>query len=139
MGLMNEERRITEWDFYALCVKIGLVLFIVISLFTMARRGETIAIVILSVIGALALAGLGLGAALLILDRQAQAEQRRFVANLKENMVYLEQQTKVLQSQLAAQGRLDQNLLRQNQMLMRQLPENGDALSWDVEEEQDWA
>jgi len=139
MGLMNEERRITEWGFYALCVKIGLVLFIVISLFTMARRGETIAIVILSVIGALALAGLGLGAALLILDRQAQAEQRRFVANLKENMVYLEQQTKVLQSQLAAQGRLDQNLLRHNQMLIRQLPENGDALSWDVEEEQDWA
>lgn len=137
---MDEERRgMTRWDFYGLALKVGLAMFVLVTLFLMARKGEIQAIVILSVIGALALAGLGFGAALFILDRQAQAEQRRFVANLKENMVYLEQQTKVLQSQLAAQGRLDQNLLRQNQMLIRQLPENGDALSWDVEEEQDWA
>lgn len=137
---MDEERRgMTRWDFYGLALKVGLVMFVLVTLFLMARKGEIQAIVILAVIIALALAGLGFGAALLILDRQAQAEQRRFVANLKENMVYLEQQTKVLQSQLAAQGRLDQNLLRQNQMLIRQLPENGDALSWDVEEEQDWA
>ncbi len=138
---MNEEKQgMTQWGFYALCVKVGLLLFVGVALFLLARRGDVTAIVILSVLGALALLGLGLGAAVVILDRQAAAEQRRFTANARENYLMLEQQAKVQGILLQNQGRASQSLLRQNEQLTRLIPSGGegldvDALTWEVHQD----
>ena len=130
----------TQWAFYGLCVKVGVVLFISISLFLLARQGDAAAIAILAGLGTLVLAGLGFGAALLIIDRQHQAEQRRFTANARENLAFLEQQARVQGLLLQNQGRASQSLLRQNEQLTRLIPSGGDgldvdALSWDIRED----
>ncbi len=131
---------VTQWAFYGLCVKVGVVLFISISLFLLARQGDAAAIAILAGLGTLVLAGLGFGAALLIIDRQHQAEQRRFTANARENLAFLEQQARVQGLLLQNQGRASQSLLRQNEQLTRLIPSGGDgldvdALSWDIRED----
>ena len=138
---MNEEKQgVTQWQFYGLCVKVGVGLFISISLFLLARQGDAAAIAILAGLGTLVLAGLGFGAALLIIDRQHQAEQRRFTANARENLAFLEQQARVQGLLLQNQGRASQSLLRQNEQLTRLIPSGGDgldvdALSWDIRED----
>ncbi len=139
---MNEEKQgVTQWQFYGLCAKLGGVLFVGVALFLLARRGDVTAIVILSVLGALALLGLGLGAAVVILDKQAAAEQRRFAANARENMMFLEQQARVQNLQMQGMSRAGQSLLQQNERLARMIPGPGapavdvDALTWDVRED----
>lgn len=142
---MNEEEKggVTQWQFYSLCLKVGGVLFIGISLFLLARKGDAAAIAILAALGTLALAGLGFGAALLIIDRQARAEQQRFTANARENMMFLEQQARVQNLQLAGMGRAGQSLVHQNERLARMIPGPGaaaldvDLLTWDVRENTD--
>jgi hypothetical protein len=138
---VNEEKQgVTQWQFYGLCVKVGGVLFVGVALFLLARQGDAAAIAILAGLGTLVLAGLGFGAALLIIDRQHQAEQRRFTANARENLAFLEQQARVQGLLLQNQGRASQSLLRQNEQLTRLIPSGGDgldvdALSWDIRED----
>jgi hypothetical protein len=138
---VNEEKQgVTQWQFYSLCVKVGGVLFVGVALFLLARQGDAAAIAILAGLGTLVLAGLGFGAALLIIDRQHQAEQRRFTANARENLAFLEQQARVQGLLLQNQGRASQSLLRQNEQLTRLIPSGGDgldvdALSWDIRED----
>ncbi len=137
----EEKGGLTRWGFYALCVKAGLVLFVGLALFLLARKGDPAAIAILAALGTLVLAGLGFGAALLIIDRQHRAEQQRFIANAKENMWFLEQQARVTNLQLQAQGRASHSLLQQNERLTRMIPGpdgaavDVDLLTWEVRED----
>lgn len=139
---MNEEKQgMTQWGFYALCVKVGLLLFVGVALFLLARQGDAAAIAILAGLGTLVLAGLGFGAALLIIDRQHQAEQRRFTANARENLAFLEQQARVQGVLLQNQGRASHSLLQQNERLTRMIPGpdgaavDVDLLTWEVRED----
>lgn len=136
---MNEEKQgVTQWQFYGLCVKVGGVLFVGVALFLMARQGDAAAIAILAGLGTLVLAGLGFGAALLIIDRQHQAEQRRFTANARENLAFLEQEARVQGVLLQNQGRASHSLLQQNERLTRMIPGpdgaavDVDLLTWDL-------
>lgn len=142
---MSEEKQggVTQWQFYSLCLKVGGVLFVGVALFLLARQGDAAAIAILAGLGTLTLAGLGFGAALLIIDRQHQAEQQRFTANARENMMFLEQQARVQNLQMQGMTRAGQSLLQQNERLARMIPGPGetavdvDALTWDVRENTD--
>jgi hypothetical protein len=136
--MSEEEGGKTRWDFYALCLKVGLVVATFGALFLLARKGDVASIVVLSSLGVLALVGTGAWVVIAILDRQAQAEQRRFTANLKENLIYMDQIQKVQNRQLVGATRANRDLLAANRQLAGMLPDRGldvDALLWDQEAE----
>lgn len=138
---MNDEKPgRTEWDFYSLALKVGLTLFVFGALFLLARKGDVAAIAILVALAVLALVGAGAWVVLAILDRQAAAEQKRFTANLKENLIYIQTMQRVQNAQLLTQTRANRDLLAANQRLAGALPKPGeeldvDALVWDVVDE----
>jgi hypothetical protein len=129
----------SQWDFYALCVKVGVPLVLGIALYVMARKGDVTAIVILVTIGVVLLIGLGVLVTIAIMNQMGKAEERRFVGNLKENMLYLGQIQNIQNRQLAAATRTNNTLITANQKLLAGAlsPDNMDvdALGWEVEED----
>lgn len=142
--MSDDGRQTTQWDFWILLLKIGLVAVVFCLLFFLARRGDVAAIVVLVSLGVLALVGSGAWVVLVILDRQAQADQKRFILNARENMAFLQQQQQILNAQLAAQGRHNRDLLTANTKLYRLVGDNSneqgldvDALTWELVDDLD--
>ena len=96
-----------------------LLLFTLLILIILARQGDVTAIVILAVIGVLVFLILGGGFALLVMSRMNEMEERRFRANVKENMALMDMQQRSMAHQLGAQARVNYDLIRQNQLLAR--------------------
>lgn len=127
----------TEWDFWALVFKIAVPVLCFGFLYFMAARGDTVALVILIVLGTVMLIGLGVFTTLTILDRAAAREDARFRANVKENLAIAQQVSQLQNTQMTGLARQNRTLLHQAGQLTSNEPAGGlniDALFSEWEE-----
>ena len=88
-------------------------------LIVLAREGDLVAIVVLAVLAVLVFLVLGGGFALVVMDKMNVMEERRFRANVKENLLLAEMSQRSMARQLQAQTRVNKDLASQNAQLAR--------------------
>lgn len=98
----------------------------------LAHAGNVTAIVILAVLATLVFCGIGAVTVLVVMGKMDAMEQRRFRANVKENMVFMEMQQRATARQLQSQTRINRDLTYQNQQLARAQQEPGFGLDMDA-------
>lgn len=103
----------TEWDLWALVVKIVVPIISLGILYFFAHKGDTVALVTLVVLGTAMLIGLGVFTTLTILDRAEAREDTRFRANVKENLAIADQVSRLQNRQMTGLTNQNRHLLRQ--------------------------
>ena len=103
----------TEWDFWALCVKVGVPVGIAGVLFWFAMHGNMVAIIALVAAATVLLVTLGVVMVLAIMDRANAQEDKRFRANVRENLAIAEQMARLQNRQMSGLARQNRDLLKQ--------------------------
>jgi len=122
----------TERDNSMAWVAVVVIIAALALLIYMAREGDVTAIVVLAVLGVLVFLVLGGGIVLLVMGKMDAMEQRRFRANVKENLVLMELQQRAMSRQLESQMRINRGLTYQNQQLARSQQEPDFGLDLDA-------